>query len=142
MFRKDQYETQPDKVNTLIGKETSFKGNVRGKGLIRVDGELEGKIINTGNVIIGENGRVAAELKARNITIAGNYEGVLEADGRLELKKTAFVTGSFKVNGLLVEEGAVISGNLEMSSREQKNKTLTGEDMGKKTSEPELKVNN
>lgn len=118
MFKKDNLETPPDKVNTVIGKDTIFKGTINGKGLIRIDGEAEGHILNKGDVIIGENGRVSVEMKARNITIAGRYEGDLIAEGRLELKRTATVAGTFKTNGLMIEDGAVISGNVEMKNKE------------------------
>jgi len=118
LFKKDNLETPTDKVNTVIGKETTFNGQINGNGLIRIDGEAKGEIINQGDVIIGESGRVAVELKARNITIAGQYEGALEAEGRLELKKTGKAVGIFKVNSLLVEEGATLAGSMEMPDAE------------------------
>ncbi len=119
MFKKDNLETPPDKINTIIGKDTHFKGTLTGKGLIRIDGEAEGSIVNKGDLIVGESGRVKAEMKANNVTIAGYYEGALEAEGKLELKKTATVVGTFKINGLLVEEGAVVSGSLDMKVKNE-----------------------
>ncbi len=119
LFKKDSFETASDKVETIIGKGTYFKGAVNGKGLIRIDGETEGSIDNTGDIIVGESGKVYAELKARNITIAGYYEGTLEAEGKLELKRTANAVGTFKANGLLIEEGAVLSGTMEMELKEK-----------------------
>ncbi len=124
MFKKDNLETPPDKINTIIGKDTHFKGTLTGKGLIRIDGEAEGGIVNKGDLIVGESGRVKAEIKANNVTIAGYYEGALEAEGKLELKKTATVVGTFKINGLLVEEGAVVSGSLDMKV---KNETVSAD---------------
>jgi len=122
LFKKDNLETPTDKVNTVIGKETSFSGTINGNGLIRIDGSAEGNINNQGDVIVGESGSVAVELKARNVTIAGHYEGTLEAEGRLELKKTGTAIGTFKVNGLLVEAGAVLAGSMEMPDAEIKHK--------------------
>ena len=119
LLKKDNLETPPDKINTIIGKGTFVKGSLRGKGLLRIDGEMEGHITNTGDVIIGESGQVTVELKARNITIAGCYEGTLEAEGRLELKNTATSKGTLKTKKLLVEEGAVISGSTEMKRDDQ-----------------------
>jgi len=122
LFRRDNLETPPDKVNTVIGKDTYFKGVINGKGLIRIDGEAEGNITNKGDVIIGESGRVVVELKARNVTIAGHYEGDLDAEGKLELKKTATAIGTFRANGLIVEEGAVVSGSMDMKNKEEVSK--------------------
>lgn len=118
MFKKDNLETPPDKIDTIIGKESSFSGKITGKGLIRIDGAVDGEIFNKGDIIIGESGKLEADLKARNITIAGQYSGTLEAEGKLELKKTATVIGTFKANDLLIEEGAVISGSMEMKLKE------------------------
>ncbi len=119
MFKKDNLETPPDKINTIIGKGTSVNGNLNGKGLIRIDGEMEGHITNTADVIIGESGKVNTELKARNITIAGCYKGILEAEGKLELKNTATFNGTLKIKKLLVEEGAFITGTTEMKRDDQ-----------------------
>ncbi len=122
MFKKDSLEVTTDKVDTVIGKDTIFKGNINSKGLIRIDGKAEGQLINKGDAVIGESGKVLADIKARNITIAGYFEGTLEAEGKLELKKTATVAGTFKANGLIVEEGAIMSGDLEMQLKEQEGK--------------------
>lgn len=127
MFKKGSVETVSGKVDTIIGKDTSFSGNVNGKGVIRIDGEVEGSVQNQGDVIIGENGKVTADLSSRNITIAGLYEGSLEADGKLELKKTATVIGTFKANVLVIEEGAVLSGSMEMKQKEQNGKVKAEE---------------
>ena len=118
MFKKDNLEVPSDKVNTIIGKDTHFNGTINGKGLIRIDGEAEGIINNQGDIVVGESGRVFVEMKARNITIAGKYEGTLEAEGKLELKRTGRASGTFKANALLVEEGAVLSGKMEMHYHE------------------------
>jgi len=119
LFKKDNLEVPSDKINTVIGKDTVFKGNITGKGLIRIDGEVEGNITNTGDIIIGENGRAKVDLKARNITIAGYCEGTVEAEGKVELKSTGAVAGSLKTKKLTIEEGAVLSGSTEMQEKNQ-----------------------
>lgn len=133
MFKKDNLETPPDKVNTVIGKDTFFKGTINGKGLIRIDGEAEGNISNKGDIVIGEGGRLKADIKGRNITVAGHYEGTLEAEGRMELKRTATAIGTFKINNLLVEEGAVLVGSMDMKLKDQGLKTPIKQDFGEKS---------
>lgn len=124
MFKKPPLETPPDKVNTVIGKETCFKGTIKAKGLIRIDGEMEGVIETQGDVVIGENGKVNLELKARHVAIAGRFEGNLEAEGKLEIKSSGVIIGSVKTNGLLVDDGAVFSGSMEMRQKDQQVKPL------------------
>ncbi len=130
MFRKTPSETPPDKVNTVIGKETFFKGSIRAKGLIRIDGEMDGEIETQGDVVIGEGGKVKVDLKARHVAIAGKYEGNLEAEGKLEIKKSGIVVGTVKANGLLIDDGAIFSGSIEMSQGDQPNLSLLKQNAG------------
>jgi cytoskeletal protein CcmA (bactofilin family) len=125
MFKKDNLETPPDKVNTLIGKDTFFKGSLESKGSIRIDGQVEGQIDSKGDFIVGESGVVAADLKARSVTIAGRFEGSIAAGGRLELKRTAVAKGTFKASTLHVEDGAVFDGSMEMKTGEGATKIQT-----------------
>lgn len=118
MFKKNGLEVPADKVNTIIGKDTVFSGTINGKGLIRIDGKADGTLQNQGDVVIGESGSVTLEIHARHVTIAGRYEGTLEADGKLELKKTGTAIGTFKANALVIEQGAVFSGTMEMKHDE------------------------
>jgi cytoskeletal protein CcmA (bactofilin family) len=124
MLKKPPIETPPDKVNLVIGKDTYFKGSIKAKGLIRIDGEMEGEIDTQGDVIIGEGGRVNLDLKARHVAIAGRFEGNLEAVGKLEIRSSGIVVGSVKTNALVVDDGAILSGNLEMKEKDQQVKPL------------------
>jgi len=136
MFKKDNLETPPDKVNTLIGKDTFLKGSLESKGSIRIDGKVEGQVDNKGDFFIGESGVVAADLKARNVTIAGQFEGTIEAGGRLELKRTAVAKGTFKASALHVEDGAVLDGNMDMKTGAVTTLLQSGKD--KSVEEPKL----
>ncbi|NLA27339.1 MAG: polymer-forming cytoskeletal protein [Firmicutes bacterium] len=119
MFKRTPTATPPDKVNTVIGKDTLFKGTIKAKGLIRIDGEMEGGIETRGDVVVGESGKVCLEIKARNVAIAGKFEGNLEAEGKLEVKSSGVVVGSIIANGLIVDDGAVFSGSMEMRQKDQ-----------------------
>lgn len=117
VFKKDQLDVPPDKVNTVIGKDTYFKGAIKAKGLVRIDGEMEGEVETHGDVIVGESGRVTLELKARNVAIAGHFSGSLEAGGKLEIRSTGAVSGQIKTNGLVIDDGACFSGSCEMKRK-------------------------
>jgi cytoskeletal protein CcmA (bactofilin family) len=110
--------------NTMIGKDTILNGIINGRGSIQIDGEAEGIITCQGDVVVGESGRAAVEMKARNITIAGHYQGTLEASGKLEIKRTGTAIGTFQANALVAEEGAVFSGKTEMKENEQASESL------------------
>jgi len=130
MFKKEREEASNDKVNTVIGKNTFFKGSIESKGIIRLDGEMEGDISTQGNVIIGEGGSAKIDVKAKNVAIAGRLEGNIEAEGKTEIKSTGTLIGNVKTYALAIDDGAVYSGNCEMKRKDQgtadqKKKSLT-----------------
>ncbi len=114
MFAKKSIALPPNKINSVIGQGIIFKGSIQGEGYVRIDGEFEGVLSNNGDVMIEQSGRVNAELKAQKITIAGNYEGNLEAEKILEIKKTGIAHGTFTTRSLVVEEGARLTGIIDM----------------------------
>jgi len=119
LFRKEQVDASNDKVNTVIGKGTHFKGSITSNGIVRVDGEMEGEINTQGNVIVGENGKVKAGVKAKNVAVAGNIEGNVEAEGKTEIKGTGVLAGDIKTNGLAIDDGAVFTGSCEMKTKDE-----------------------
>lgn len=99
------------KVDTLVGKECSFKGNLEAPGgALRIDGYYEGELHIGGDLIIGESGKVLGNIVAKNIIVAGEVKGSIEARGKLELAPTARVTGDSKMVILVVEDGAYLQG--------------------------------
>lgn len=119
MFRKDVAPAaEQDKVNTLIGVGTEIKGSVKATGGIRIDGRVDGEILHEGDLIIGEEGVVEANIKTRNATVAGEVRGNIEASGRVEIVSTGKVLGDIVVTTLIINEGAVFDGHCQMRQAE------------------------
>jgi len=117
--RKDGAAQSDGRVDTIIGRETQFKGTLTSSGIIRVDGKIDGEIAHKGDVAIGETGEVTANVKANNVTVAGTVNGNIEATGKLELLPTARVIGDINVAALVIGEGAVFKGSSEMKVPEK-----------------------
>ncbi|MDI6907620.1 MAG: polymer-forming cytoskeletal protein [Thermoanaerobacterales bacterium] len=96
---------------TLITKDVHIKGELDGKGCLRVDGELEGKITIEGDVIIGEGGKVTATVEAANLTVAGTLKGKAIVTNRLHIGPAGRVEGDVQAARLAVEEGGVLLGH-------------------------------
>lgn len=106
---KDGFNTR--KVDTLIGKETSFKGNLEAPGgAVRIDGYFEGELHIGGDLIIGETGKVIGNVIAKNVVVAGEVNGSIESRGRLELAPSAKVIGDSRMVTLVIEDGAFLQG--------------------------------
>ncbi|HOJ77266.1 MAG TPA: polymer-forming cytoskeletal protein [Bacillota bacterium] len=114
MMSKKKESSGIKKGDTLIGKDFSIKGRLEAaNGSVRVDGYFEGELIVGGDLIIGESGNVVGTISAKNITIAGEVQGLIEARGKLELMPTAKVMADAKMVFLIVEDGAFLQGQCE-----------------------------
>ncbi len=101
-------------MSTIIGKDTTFKGVVSGKGTIRVDGQFEGELQTTGDLMVGDTAIITANVKARNAIIGGTIHGNVEIAEKMELLASAKIYGDIKVGVLIIGEGAVFKGACEM----------------------------
>lgn len=108
-----------DKVDTLLGKGTEFNGKIKANGILRIEGQAEGEIESSGDVIITEGSTVKANISARNAMIAGEYIGNIFLDGKLEIRATGKVIGDIKVASLVVEDGGLLEGKCEMQKKGQ-----------------------
>jgi cytoskeletal protein CcmA (bactofilin family) len=98
-----------------IGKSVSIKGELSGNEDIYVDGQLDGSIqLPANSVTVGPNGRVKADITAKNLTIGGTLDGNVHASERTELRKTAVVNGDVQTRRIAIEEGAYFKGKLEI----------------------------
>lgn len=104
-----------------IGKSVVVKGELSGSEDLFVDGEVEGSIELRGNSLtIGPNGRVRANVNARNVVIQGKVDGNLCGADRVELKKSAIVTGDIITQRISVEDGAFFKGSVDIQKQEAK----------------------
>lgn len=115
MFGKSK-EIRPDRIDTVIGKETKCTGTIEVSGALRVEGQVEGTICGEGDITIGEAARVNASIQGRNITIAGRIKGNIQARGRLELLSTAHMEGDIAVANLMIAAGAHFDGKSTMQA--------------------------
>jgi cytoskeletal protein CcmA (bactofilin family) len=98
-----------------VGKSISIKGELSGSEDIYVDGQVDGSIQMSGNSLtIGPNGRVHANVSAKNVTVGGALDGNIQASERTELRKTAVVNGDVQTKRIAIEEGAYFKGKLEI----------------------------
>jgi cytoskeletal protein CcmA (bactofilin family) len=104
-----------DKIETVIGPNTNFSGRLVSDGSIRIDGVCEEGIIESvGNIVVGPQARVAADLIAENVSVSGAVTGRISASGRLEILSTGKVWGDVNVGSFLLDEDGYFKGKLAM----------------------------
>ncbi|MCX7683443.1 MAG: polymer-forming cytoskeletal protein [Anaerolineae bacterium] len=100
-------------IETIIGPNAYFKGDIQSDGNIRIDGIFEGRIDIAGNLVIWETAKVIAEISANNVSISGAVKGNITGN-RIEILKTGRVWGDLTVKSLILEEGAYFRGQTMM----------------------------
>jgi cytoskeletal protein CcmA (bactofilin family) len=97
-----------------ISQGIKIKGEITGKEDLFIDGVLEGRLeMSGGSVTVGPNGKVKADIHAREIIVRGDVEGKLIARDRVQLWNTGHVVGEVQTDRLAIEDGAVLRGKVE-----------------------------
>lgn len=105
-------------VDIILGKTSSMKGELNGVGVSRVDGKFEGIINIDGDLLIGPDGNLIAEIKVINATVSGRIKGNIYAEGKIELLSTAIVVGDISAKSIIIEEGARFNGRSQIIGSE------------------------
>ena len=102
-----------------IGKSVVVKGELSGSEDLYVDGSVEGSISLKGqSLTIGSNGQVRANLEARNVIVHGRVDGNIIASDRVDLRKSASLTGDISTARVAIEDGAYFKGTIDIQKAE------------------------
>jgi cytoskeletal protein CcmA (bactofilin family) len=97
-----------------IGKSVVVRGELSGSENLFVDGEVEGSIeLRDHHLTIGPHGRVRANVNAREVVVHGMLHGNVNGTERVELKKTAEMTGDITTQRIVIDDGAMFKGSLD-----------------------------
>jgi cytoskeletal protein CcmA (bactofilin family) len=98
-----------------IGKSVVIKGQLSGSEDLYLDGEVEGQIeLNGNSLTIGPNGRIRANIHAREVVVHGRLDGNIVALERVELKQSSVLNGDVVARRILIEDGAFLKGSVDI----------------------------
>lgn len=95
---------------TYIAADAEFNGKLTLKGSARIDGKIQGHIALSGDLIIGPNAVIDANIQAGAISISGEVRGDIVAQESLELCSTARMKGNIFSKQLKIDQGAQFIG--------------------------------
>lgn len=108
-----------------IGKSVFIKGELTGDEDLTIEGRVEGKIeLKDHNLVIGPNGKINAEINAKNVTIIGSVVGNITASDIIEIKSSGSVMGDIKAPRISVADGAHFKGSVDMQRTTEKKADL------------------
>jgi len=114
-FRPRPADAEPVPTSTtVLGVGANFRGTLMVTGVLRIDGEFEGDILNCERLEIGEHGIMRSDVEVKDALVLGRVFGNVRALGRLEMKAGSRVEGDVTAMSVVIEPGAFYSGRCTM----------------------------
>lgn len=109
---------------TIIAHGVRLDGDLSAEGDLVIEGEVHGNVKTAGDLRVGEQAMVEADVEAVNATIAGEIRGNILIHGKLELYPSSKLTGDVTTNVLAVGPGAQVNGSISMGGPEKRGKKV------------------
>lgn len=101
----------------VIGPSIQLDGDLRGQEDLLIEGEVSGTVqLRDNSLTVGAQGKVKADVYAKEIHVEGTVEGDLFGAERVVIRKSAQVRGNITSPRVAIEEGARFKGAIEMDS--------------------------
>ena len=110
----------PSKAAATVGKTMKFRGDMFSNEELYLDGELEGTLEVRHRLTIGPNGKIKANVKAKELVVRGSIQGNVEAIDRIVIMNGASIVGDVKTAGIVIEDGAFFKGGIDITRPEVK----------------------
>ncbi|TAL25786.1 MAG: polymer-forming cytoskeletal protein, partial [Nitrospirae bacterium] len=95
------FSKNTEKLESFVGVNSYFKGDIKSTGTFRVDGTVEGNI-ETDWLVLGETAHLKGDAAARGIIVGGRVEGNIKATEIIEIKAKGEVRGELTTSKLTV----------------------------------------
>ena len=111
---EDIPELPEPRSNTVIAKDLIVTGQLRGEGVVQIEGTVEGEVNLKGYVIVTPTGRVKGPVEADVIRVAGQVEGNLVSHDHVQLERTGTINGDVTTVSFVIENGGRLNGRTTM----------------------------
>lgn len=101
-------------ANTIIGSSIVIDGEITGDEDLIIQGTVKGRIALKESLFVESSGNVEADIETQNVDISGQVTGNIAASDKVELKSQCRMVGDIKAPRILIADGAVFKGNVDM----------------------------
>ena len=101
-------------ANTFIGSSIVIDGEITGDEDLVIQGTVKGRIALRESLYVEESGVVEADIETQNVDVSGQVTGNVTASDKVELKAQCRMTGDIKAPRILIADGAIFKGNVDM----------------------------
>ncbi|HAT71823.1 MAG TPA: cell division protein [Elusimicrobia bacterium] len=114
LFKNTNISFETKNGDTVIGNEAYFQGTLTAKGSLRIDGRVDGSIVDAKIVTVGKSGKVKGDISCEVCYVCGEVKGNITALDHIEALAGARVDGDMRAPRIMLEEGATFNGNCAM----------------------------
>jgi len=120
MLLRKSTEIKGSKNITIIAEGVKVEGKINCPGSARIDGTVNGEITIEKEIIIGKEGKVKANIRTKNVVIAGTYKGDMIASGEVEITATGKFIGNLTQKDALltIAKGGLFKGESLIGSND------------------------
>lgn len=105
----------PPAPRSTISGGTKIIGDIISNDHMQIDGEQEGTLKIKNHVVVGKSGRVNANMTVNSLQVFGRIVGNIVSSGKVVIEQSGYIEGDIKAPKLVISEGAVFRGNIDMS---------------------------
>jgi cytoskeletal protein CcmA (bactofilin family) len=112
--------SRPPVPTAAIGPSMQIKGEIRSREELLIDGDVEGVMESESLLTVGRNGKVRANIKAREVVIFGTVRGDVEVTEKIAIREQGSLIGNIKSAGIIIDDGAYFKGSIDIVRTEPK----------------------
>ena len=111
-----------DDFTAFLGSGTEYQGQLNFKGTVRIDCRFLGNITSDGKLILGKEANLEGVVTVKELVVHGVLNGEAIVTNRTILHQDAKVSGTLSTATLVMEEGALLQGELRMGKEAVKDR--------------------
>lgn len=104
-------ENVSNKIDNLIGEQCKIIGTLAGKGILKIDGTIEGNIFWEDDIFFANSSICKGDIYCKNAFINGQIHGNVICKNKLTIDSLGKITGNITIDSLIIHKGGIFNGN-------------------------------
>ncbi|MCK5357874.1 MAG: polymer-forming cytoskeletal protein [Elusimicrobiales bacterium] len=117
LFKGSKMTFDSHNTETVVGYDAYFQGTFTIKGSLKVDGRLDGSIVDGKMVTVGKTGKIKGDVSCEQAIVLGEIKGNINALENIEIMAGSRVEGDLKAPKITLEEGSFFNGHCTMLTK-------------------------
>jgi len=101
-----------------LGSTMTVKGEIYSREELYIDGEIQGSIELHHRLTVGPNGKIHANVKAKEVVVHGSIHGNVQSAEKIIIREKGSLMGDITTAGIVIEDGAYFKGSIDIVKAE------------------------